>query len=335
MVRGEAGIGKTRLLDQASPRLDDPLARARARRLQGAIQLALGQATGAVPTLLEAEHALEPLDGRMARQTLPEALNAAMFVREPAIEVARAVTAAPRLPDAEATGADLLLDGYAARLTAGYRAGVPLFQRALAALRSYEPGPEDGLDWFPPGRLAAAEIMDDEALHVVASRGVQLARERGALTMLPAALAALCQLPEGQFPAVDESLTEAEQICAATGYRGLLDVTGLAGLLPLAWRGQQEQVRIRAAAIAAEVAYSGRDLKAMLTQHALVVSGLGLGDYQAALASAQTIYQDDLPWPAHRRPRRARVAARGQPDGAAAGPARLRPGHGELLPRPP
>jgi len=141
--------------------------------------------------------------------------------------------------------------------------------------------------------------MDDEALHLVASRGVRLARERGALTMLPAALAALatlCQLPEGQFPAVNESLTEAEQICVATGYRGLLDITGLAGLLPLAWRGQQEQVRIRAAAIAAELTSSGRDLKAMLTHHALVVSGLGLGNYQAALAPALSIYQDDLPW---------------------------------------
>jgi len=298
LVAGDPGRAQA-LLDQAAPRLDDPLGRARAARLQGAIQLASGLATGAVPVLAAAARAFEPLDVRLARETLLEALNAAMFVRGPVTDVAHAIATAPHIPAADATAADLLLDGYAARLTGGYPAAVPLFERALAALRSYEPGPEDGLDWFPPGRLAAAEIMDDEALHAVASRGVQLARERGALTILPAALAALatlCQLPEGQFTAAQESLTEAEQISAATGHRGLLDVTGLAGLLPLAWRGQHEQVRSRAAAVKDETARSGRDLQAMLTSHALVIAELGHGNYQAALTSALTIYHDDLPW---------------------------------------
>jgi DNA-binding CsgD family transcriptional regulator len=298
LVAGDPG-GAQLLLDRAAPRLDDPLDRTRARRLQGAIQLAFGQAAEAVPILLDTARAFEPLDVRLARETLLEALNAAMFVRGPVTDVARAVAAAPRVPDAEATAADLLLGGYAARLTVGYPAAVPLFERALVALRSYEPGPEDGLDWFPPGRLAAAEIMDDEALHAVAGRAVQLARERGALTILPAALAALatlCQLPEGQFAAADESLTEAGEISEATGYRGLLNVTGLAAVLPLAWRGQDEQVLSRAAAIEDEATGSGRDLEAMLTGQALVLLELGLGNYQAALASALSIYEDDLPW---------------------------------------
>lgn len=273
------------MLDQAAPRLDVPLDRARARRLKGAIELAFGHAPWAVSILLEAARAFEPLDVRLSRQTLVEALNAAMFVRGPVIDVASAVATAPPKPDAEATVADLLLDGYAARFTVGYPAAVPLFKRALAALRSYEPGPDDGLDWFPPGRLAAAEIMDDEALYAVASRGVQLARERGALTILPAALAALatlCQLPEGQFAAASESLTEAEQISAATGYRGLLEVTGLAGILPLAWCGHDEQLRSRAEAIEDEAARSGRDLAAMLTDHANWRSGCSPARARAA-----------------------------------------------------
>ncbi len=79
------------MLDQAAPRLDDPLDRARARRLKGAIELAFGHAPWAVSILLEAAGAFEPLDVRLSRQTLVEALNAAMFVRGPVIDVARAL----------------------------------------------------------------------------------------------------------------------------------------------------------------------------------------------------------------------------------------------------
>ncbi len=50
------------LLEQATPELGDPLARAQARRLRGTMRLALGQA-GEVPSiLLEAARALAPAD---------------------------------------------------------------------------------------------------------------------------------------------------------------------------------------------------------------------------------------------------------------------------------
>ena len=67
------------LLQEATPLLGDPLARAQARRLQGTIRFALGQAGEAPAILLEAARALAPADARGARETLLEAFDAALF----------------------------------------------------------------------------------------------------------------------------------------------------------------------------------------------------------------------------------------------------------------
>src|ERR1700761_8133705 len=48
------------LLEEATPKLGDPLARAQARRLQGTLRLALGQAGEASSILLAAARAFEP-----------------------------------------------------------------------------------------------------------------------------------------------------------------------------------------------------------------------------------------------------------------------------------
>ena len=123
-----------RVLLDASPWPDDPLARARARRLDGSIQVALGDPVGASSILLEAARALGPLDARRARETLLEALSAATYAgRGKAAEIARAAAGAPAIPDGQAAAPDLLLDGLAVLLTAGYPAAVPALQRAVVA----------------------------------------------------------------------------------------------------------------------------------------------------------------------------------------------------------
>jgi DNA-binding CsgD family transcriptional regulator len=293
--------GARALLERATARLDDPLARARARRLDGSIQVALGEPAGASSILLEAARTVEPLDARLARETLLEALSAATYAgREKAAEIARAAAAVPAIADAGATAPDLLLDGLAVLLTAGYAAAVPALQRALVTLRAYEPRPGDGLGWLRLGRFAAAELMDDEAAHAIASRWVQLARERGALTTLPAALTVLAihgQLPEGQFSATEASLNEAREISAATGNPGILGATGgLPALLLLAWRGQAEEVRSSTAMVGLELAPDSRIRAAVVADYAVALLELGLGNYQAALTSALNVYEDDSPW---------------------------------------
>ena len=88
------------LLEEATPKLGDPLARAQARRLQGTIRLALGQAGEAASILLEAARALAPTDPRGAREALLEALEAALYTgwsasRAVLAEIARAARALP------------------------------------------------------------------------------------------------------------------------------------------------------------------------------------------------------------------------------------------------
>src|SRR5208283_5266539 len=180
------------LLEAATPRLGDPLARAQARRLHGTIRCALGQAGEASSILLAAVRALAPYDPRGARETLLEAVEAALFAGWSASqavmpEVAAAARAMPGVPESEASAADLLLDGFVAR-AAGYPAAVPLFRRAIAMFRSGELSPGEGLRGFALGGIAAAELWDDQAQHTLASRWIRLARDHGALTALPAAL---------------------------------------------------------------------------------------------------------------------------------------------------
>ena len=68
------------------------------------------------------------------------------------LEIARAARALPGAGGPEASAADLLLDGFAARAAAGYPAAVPLLRRAIAMLGADELSPQEGL------RLAQARL---------------------------------------------------------------------------------------------------------------------------------------------------------------------------------
>ena len=105
------------------------------------------------------------------------------------VEVAQgALTAPPSLQPALA--ADLLLDGLALRITQGYGAGAPVLREALSAFRSERIPSEEALRCFWLAcYVAATDLRDDEIWDVLSARQVQLARDAGALTELPIALA--------------------------------------------------------------------------------------------------------------------------------------------------
>ena len=291
------------LLEEAIPRLGDPLARAQARRLQGTIRLTLGQAGEAAPVLLEAARALAPVDGRGAREALLEAVEAALYAgwsasRAVFSEIAGAARAIPAAGGPEASAADLLLDGFAARAAAGYPASVPLFRRAVAALRAGDLSPQQGLRRLHLGCVAAVDLFDDQAQHALANRLVQLARDQGALTVLPVALnfqGIFVEVAAGRFDAARACFAEASEITAATGNPGIVGTAGVAELYELAWRGREPDARQVAAAVAREATGAGRGGQSILAQFCLAVLELGLGNYQAALQSALSVFQDDAP----------------------------------------
>jgi hypothetical protein len=124
-------------------------------------------------------------------------------------EVARAAYAAPpalQLPSA----CDLLLDGVAALTLKGYAAGTPLLQQALTAFRSHEiRADQDEIcadqetHWLPLACRISRDIWDDQSWRALSARLIELARQAGALSVLPAALlsGAAIELAAGQLAA--------------------------------------------------------------------------------------------------------------------------------------
>jgi DNA-binding CsgD family transcriptional regulator len=293
------------LVEAATPLLGDPLARAQARRLQGTIRFALGQAGEAPAILLEAAQALAPFDVRGARQSLLEAFDAALFVgwsasRAVLAEIARAARDIPAAGGSEASAVGLLLDGFAVRAAAGYPAAVPLLRRAIAMLRADDLSPAEGLRGLRLGCVAADDLFDDRAQHELAIRWVQLARDQGALTALPVALNNLgaFEVRAGRFDAARACFAERLEISAATGNPGVVGTAGMAEVYELAWRGRETDARRVAATVTREATDGGRSAQSIWVQYCLAVLELGLGNYQAALQCVLGVLFDDAPFSA-------------------------------------
>jgi DNA-binding CsgD family transcriptional regulator len=284
------------LLEQATPELRGPLERAMAQRLEGTIRVTLGQGHETLPVMLAAAQALVPLDLRLGRDALLEAMEAAIFFRRPgSIEEPRLIALsageATAAPGFDQTTADLLLDGYTARFTDGYRAAVPHFRRAVTALRA-----GGDIRWFMLGCLAAGELWDLHAWHALATRWVQLCRENGALTTLPIALQLLAgaEVAAGRLSAIDPINAEAAEISAATGNPGLIGTEGRGQELMSAWRGRAQDTRAAVEAHKRELIERGQGGGFVVGQYALTVLEIGLGHFQAALPHAMRVYHDDI-----------------------------------------
>jgi DNA-binding CsgD family transcriptional regulator len=268
----------------------DELQRARIARLRAEIVFARSRGSEAPPLLLDAAKGLEDLDAGLARETYVEALGAAVFAgrlggRYGMREVAQAARAAPRGPEPRRP-VDLLLDGMATRLTEGYGAGVPPLRRALQAFRGDPLRDEDDIRrWLWLAWLLAGDLWDDEAWHELATRAVRLAREAGALTVLPVDLEyrAGVHLHAGEFAAASSLVDEADAISAAIGNAPLR----YAALFLAAWRGEEAQALKLSEARARDATARGEGRALGLVQCVSAVLYNGLGRYETALAAAQ------------------------------------------------
>jgi DNA-binding CsgD family transcriptional regulator len=199
----------------------DELQRARLQRLGAQIAFASQRGRHAPPLLLEAARRLDPLDAAMARETYLEAIAAAMFAGRLSTgpderEVAEAARASNQVPASGA--ADLLLDALVTRFIEGYTASVAPLSRALRAFGEPDGSGEDRR-WLWLACRLAQELWDDELWHVLATRGVRLARETGALHLLPNALNYLAALNvhAGAFTTAATLADEVDSITQATG----------------------------------------------------------------------------------------------------------------------
>jgi tetratricopeptide (TPR) repeat protein len=218
----------------------DDLERARLDVLRAQIAYSQHRGSYAPPLLLRAARRLESLDVGLARETYLDALWAARFAGRLApesgvLEVAQAALAAPaplRPPHAP----DLLLDGLATQFTKGYAAGVPMLQQAVSAFRSREVSGEEELRWLWLAGEAAVVVWDDQSWDVLTARHLQLARQAGALSVLPVALT----LRIGAYTLTGELLAAAQLVQEA---RTLTEVLGsylppYGPVIVAAWQGR-------------------------------------------------------------------------------------------------
>jgi DNA-binding CsgD family transcriptional regulator len=239
-----------RLLDAAESKLDvadatsasalvgaaelaavDEHAHARLRRLRAQIAFAARRGSDAPPLLLEAATGLDGLDPAMARETYLEAFAAAMFAArlgngpdERALgEVARGSR-----PPPSAGAADSLLAALVTRFTQGYGAGVAPLTQALRVFAAPDGGGPDRR-WLWLACRLAQDLWHEQLWEHLASRGVRLARESGALHLLPQALNYLASfnVHAGAFATAAAQIAEVDAITEATGLPPLKHAAGV------------------------------------------------------------------------------------------------------------
>ncbi len=267
----------------------DELQRARVERLRAEIAFERTRGSDAPALLLGAARRLEPLDAAMARETYLEAMAAAMFagrlggaptVRE-AAEAALAAPAAQHPPRA----IDLLLNGLVTRFTQGYSAGLPPLREALGAFRRVEGLTAPDVRWLWLACRLAQDLWDDELWHELATRGVRVARDTGALTLLPgmANFLAALNVHSGSVNKAAELIDEVGAITRATGIPPL----NYAGLLLAAWRGDEARMQAIADDAIPGAMARGEGLSLGLLGSMTALLHNGCGRYAEALAEAQ------------------------------------------------
>jgi DNA-binding CsgD family transcriptional regulator len=273
-----------RLLGMAQAGPLDELGRARAERLGAQLTSGAGRGHDAPLLLLKAASRLESLAPELARETYRDAFCAALTsgrltTRGAMREIAQAVCAAP-----SAGAPDPLLDGLAVLATRGYAAGAPMLNRALTALRDQEIPAGEGFRRLPLACRMSRAVWDDQSWSVLSTRLIGLARQAGALAVLPAALlsAMVVQLLEGQLATAAATAEEATAVAAATGN----PVGPYGPLLLAAWRGREAETS-RLIATTTEMVARGEGPWLTAAAWATAVLNNGLGRYDEALAAAE------------------------------------------------
>jgi DNA-binding CsgD family transcriptional regulator len=273
----------------------DELQRARMERLRAEIAFARRRGSDDPPLLLDAAKRLEPLDVALARETHLETLGAAVFAGRlsGAIGVREAAAAARDAPPGSdpPRAIDLLLDGLATRFTDGYAAGVEPLKSALRALCRADSHGEDTMRWLWLACQIAIDLWDDEIWHQLATRGVRLAREAGALAVLPIALTyqAAVDIQAGELAAASALIEEADAITQVTGNASFRH----ASLVLAAWRGHEREALELIESVGGDTAARGEGRRIAVIEYATAVLHTGLGRYTDVLAAAHMAREHD------------------------------------------
>jgi DNA-binding NarL/FixJ family response regulator len=274
----------------------DELQRARLDLLRAEAAYSESRGSEAPGLLLRAAKALEPLDLQLARETYLDAWSSALFAGELASatalhDVSREARAAPR-PATGLRPSDLLLDGFALAFTDGRTAAAPVLEQAATSFAGNDVSTEEVLRWGWLATAAAVMVWDYDTCLAVADRGVQLARDSGALTVLAVSVNVLGQAVAlgGDFGRVATLVAEADAVTDATGTR----VAPYGALVHAGLRGREAEAAKLIDTTIEEATVGGQGTAVQYARWAQAVLLNGLGRYPEALAAAREA-SDDTP----------------------------------------
>jgi DNA-binding CsgD family transcriptional regulator len=245
--------------------------------------------------LLDAARQLAPVDPAAARVTYLEAAEAATYAGRLAgesgiAETYAAAAAAPPAPEPP-RAVDRFLDGLVAYGAGDVQAASPAFQRALAALADPATTAAEGMRWLWLAGHVAIAVYDEGSWLELADRQIQLAREAGALTVLPFALnsAAGLRVLTGEFALAEALLAEAAAISTATGSAPMAHPRPVL----LAWRGELTEATAVIDVIVNDARLRGDGRQLTLAEYATAVLHNGLGAYDVAFTAAEQAARHD------------------------------------------
>ena len=180
---------------------------------------------------------------------------------------------------------DVLLDGLATRFTEGYSAGAQMLKRALSAFSGERITSGGELRWLWLAGHAAVDLWDDETWQAVATRQVKLARETGALAVLPLALIQriAAHTFAGERAAARSLNEELEVVTEAIG----IHLPPYGALLIAAWGGREDETLELIETTRKEVLARGEGVGLTITHWASAVLYNGLARYDEAFAAAE------------------------------------------------
>jgi DNA-binding CsgD family transcriptional regulator len=274
----------------------DELQRARLDLLRAEAAYSENRGSDAPALLLRAAKTLEPLDPQLARETYLDAWSSALFAGGLASgvgmrEVSREARAA-RKPAERPRPSDLLLDGFALAFTDGRAPAAPVLEQAATGFATSDVSIEEVLRWGWLATAAAVMVWDYETCLAAATRGVQLARDAGALTVLAVSGNVMAQAAVlgGEFERAASLVAEADGVTDATGARvapyGALVLAGL--------QGRAAEASGLIDATIQECTAGGQGTAVQYARWARSVLLNGLGRYEEAMAAAQEA-SDDTP----------------------------------------
>lgn len=283
-VAGSPGRAQA-LLDEAAANREDRRNNGLMQRVQARIHRLTGAPAAATYALATAARELGPVDIRLARDILVEALVEAQISGSLApqgasrLSVAETVRSLPLPAGIPATTGDVVLEADTALHLDGLERAGPMLRQAVDAVRHERTTAPETFQLLAAACSHATMLGDDVALHELAWRLHAEAGRRGVVIPMALALShtALSELLAGRLA---ESERLFDQRAALEEARG--SQLYLGALLIAAWRGRFEEARVLSEAVREHAFRTGQGYQLVFCDYARSVVDLSQGRYHEA-----------------------------------------------------